>query len=199
MFALSSPSGAGKSTLAGRLMAQDREISMSVSVTTRSPRPGEVEGEHYYFVDQPHFDTMVAQDSLLEWAEVHGNCYGTPKEKVQELTMKGRDVLFDVDWQGAAQIYEKVGTALVRIFILPPSLDALRTRLTGRGQDAPDVIVRRLAGAKAEIAHWQEYDYVIINDDLDRAYTQLHAIITAERLRRFRRPGLVHFIDQMLA
>ncbi|WP_422373359.1 guanylate kinase [Hoeflea sp.] len=198
MLVISSPSGAGKSTIARNVLEHDPGLSMSVSVTTRSRRASEIEGVHYHFKSQREFERMRASEALLEWAEVHGNFYGTPREAAEVAMAEGRDMLFDIDWQGAQQLQEKMSADVVSIFILPPSMDELRARLQRRAEDAEDVIERRLANARAEIEHWREYDYVVVNDDLDRAYTAVRSIVQAERLRRDRRPGLFDFIQGLL-
>lgn len=195
---LSSPSGAGKSTLSRRLMAGDPEITFSVSATTRAPRPGEVDGREYHFLSREAFCRMIEERALLEWAEVFGNYYGSPRAPVEAATDAGRDVLFDVDWQGGQQIRNSpLKDATVSIFILPPSIADLESRLRGRGQDSAEVIARRMREARAEISHWAEYDYVLVNDDLDRCEADLRAILTAERLRRERRPGLVGVVQDL--
>lgn len=192
---LSSPSGAGKSTLAKRLMAWDQTIRFSVSATTRAPRQGEIDGREYYFRSRTEFETMVASGQMLEHAEVFGNLYGSPRGPVETAMAEGRDTLFDVDWQGGQQIRNSaLGKDVVSIFILPPSVAELERRLISRGQDSADVIAGRMAKSQAEISHWAEYDYVLINEDLDRAEVQLIAIVQAERLRRDRQPGLSEFV-----
>ncbi|MEM9047611.1 MAG: guanylate kinase [Pseudomonadota bacterium] len=192
LLVVSSPSGAGKSTLAKGLLAEDRAISFSISATTRLPRPGEVDGREYHFRSKAVFERMIADGALLEWAEVFGNFYGTPRAPVEESIAAGRDVLFDVDWQGGQQIRNSsLADAAVSIFILPPSIAALEARLRGRAQDSAAVIAQRMAQAQSEISHWAEYDYVLVNDDLTRCAMQLRAIVTAERLRRRRDPGLM--------
>jgi guanylate kinase len=198
MLVISSPSGAGKSTIARNVLEHDPGLSMSVSVTTRSRRASEIEGVHYHFKSQREFERMRASEALLEWAEVHGNFYGTPREAAEVAMAEGRDMLFDIDWQGAQQLQEKMSADVVSIFILPPSMEELRTRLHRRAEDSEDVIERRLANARAEIEHWREYDYVVVNDDLDRAYSAVRSIVQAERLRRDRRPGLFDFIQGLL-
>ena len=191
LVVLSSPSGAGKSTLSRRLLANDGDFELSVSATTRPPRPGEEHGKDYFFVSKQQFDDLVAQDGMLEHAEVFGNCYGTPRQPVEDALTAGRDVLFDVDWQGAQQLRASpLGHAVVQIFILPPSIAALESRLNARAQDSAEVIAGRMAKAKSEISHWAEYDYVLINDDLDLCYSQIETIVGAERLRRSRQRGL---------
>ncbi|HEU0222048.1 MAG TPA: guanylate kinase [Paracoccaceae bacterium] len=198
LIILSSPSGAGKTTLARRLLATDSEVSFSISATTRLPRPGEEDGREYYFRSREEFEAMIAAGEMLEWAEVFGNLYGSPRRPVEEKVAAGRDVLFDVDWQGGQQIRNSpLGDATVSIFILPPSIPGLEARLRARGQDDDAVIRRRMAAARAEISHWAEYDYVLVNDDLDRSERELRAIVAAERLRRDRRPGLVGFVQRL--
>ncbi len=197
MLVLSSPSGAGKTTLARRLLDADSGIDMSVSVTTRKARPGEVEGKDYYFVSESEFRRMRDAGELLEWARVFDNFYGTPRSPVERALASGRDVLFDIDWQGAQQLNEKVAQDLVRVFILPPSGEILEQRLRSRAQDAPDSVARRMADAAAEISHWAEYDYVIVNADLEASVAGLRAILAAERLRRERLLGLSEFVREM--
>ena len=196
MLVLSSPSGAGKTTLARRLLASESGIEMSVSVTTRKPRPGEEEGKDYYFVSESEFRRMRDAGELLEWARVFDNYYGTPRLPVERALAAGRDVLFDVDWQGAQQLNEKVSQDLVRVFILPPSGEVLEQRLKSRREE-PEVIKRRMAEAAAEISHWAEYDYVIINSDLETSVAGLRSILAAERLRRERLLGLSEFVREM--
>jgi guanylate kinase len=196
---LSSPSGAGKSTLARRLMEWDPSLRFSVSATTRKPRPGEVEGEHYYFRDAGQFRDMVAEGEMLEHAEVFGNFYGTPRAPVEEAMRAGRDTLFDVDWQGGQQIRASgLGGHVVSIFVLPPSLAELERRLIARQQDTPEVIAGRMEKSRAEISHWAEYDYVIVNEDIDRSTQALITILTAERLRRERQLGLGPFVRGLM-
>ena len=197
MLVISSPSGAGKSTIARYILENDKTMALSVSVTTRTRRPSEIEGVHYHFVSHREFERLRASDSLLEWAEVHGNFYGTPRENAEIALAEGRDMLFDIDWQGAQQLQEKVPADVVSIFILPPTMDELQSRLNRRAEDSAEVIATRLANARAEIAHWREYDYVIVNDDLDRAFTSVKAIVEAERLRRDRRHGLFDFVEEL--
>jgi guanylate kinase len=191
---MSSPSGAGKTTLSRKLLAADRNITMSVSVTTRSPRPGEDEGKDYYFINKERFAQMRDRNELLEWAEVFGNYYGTPRKPVEEALAKGRDVLFDIDWQGTQQLAQAMEDDLVRVFILPPSADELQNRLINRAQDSSSVVAKRMAEASQEISHWPEYDYVIINDDIEESHRQVMAVLSAERLRRRRRVGLTEFV-----
>ena len=202
MLVMSSPSGAGKSTIArdllGHIIASEQALSLSVSVTTRPRRPSEIEGVHYHFISHREFERMRDSDALLEWAEVHGNFYGTPREAVENAMADGRDMLFDIDWQGAQQLQEKMSADVVSIFILPPSMEELRARLHRRAEDADEVIEQRLANARSEIEHWREYDFVIVNDDLDRAFSAVRAIVQAERLRRDRRPGLFDFVQELL-
>jgi guanylate kinase len=198
MLVLSSPSGAGKSTIARNLLENDPGLELSVSVTTRPRRASEIDGVHYHFVSQRDFDRLRDTDALLEWAEVHGNCYGTPREAAEQAMSEGRDMLFDIDWQGANQLQEKMPSDIVSIFILPPSMRELKSRLQRRAEDSAETIEKRLANARAEIEHWQEYDYVVVNDDLQRAYAAVRAIVTAERLRRNRRPGLFDFVNDLL-
>ncbi len=192
---LSSPSGAGKSTLSRRLMAWDPTLKFSVSATTRAPRPGEVDGREYYFRSRAEFEGMVAAGEMLEHAEVFGNFYGSPKGPVVAAMEAGRDTLFDIDWQGGQQIRNSVlGRDVVSIFILPPSIAELERRLTTRAQDAPEVISARMEKSLAEISHWAEYDYVLVNSDLDAAEQELRTILTAERMRRDRQPWLNEFV-----
>lgn len=197
LFVLSSPSGAGKTTLARELLKAEANLEMSVSVTTRAPRPGEVDGRDYTFCDEAHFERLREDDALLEWATVHGNLYGTPKAAVMDLIAAGTDVLFDIDWQGARQLKEKAPDDVVSIFILPPSAAALEERLRKRGQDGAAVMARRLANASAEISHWAEYDYVIVNADVAESLAGLRAILSSERLRSRRQRGLVDFVSAL--
>ncbi len=198
MLVISSPSGAGKSTIARNLLRDDPELSISVSVTTRQRRHSEIEGQHYYFKTVREFEALRATESLLEWAEVHGNFYGTPRDAVEAAMADGRDMLFDIDWQGAQQLQEKMAGDVVSIFILPPSMAELQSRLHRRAEDTEEVIATRLANSRAEIEHWREYDYIVVNDDLDRAFSSVRSIIEAERLRRDRRPGLFEFVNGLL-
>jgi guanylate kinase len=200
LIILSSPSGAGKSTLAGRLRDWDDTLQFSVSATTRPPRTGEVDGQHYYFVSADTFDSMVTQGQMLEDARVFDNAYGSPKGPVQDAIEVGRDVLFDIDWQGAQQINNSsLSEDVLSIFILPPSITELQRRLINRGQDADDVIAGRMEKSMNEISHWGEYDFVLINDDLDQTTRDLKTIISAERLRRSRQPHLVDHVRQLQA
>ncbi len=194
LIILSSPSGAGKSTLAKRLMAWDPSLKFSVSATTRAPRAGEVDGQDYYFRSRNQFQAMVRDGEMLEHAEVFGNFYGSPKTPVEQAMIAGRDTLFDIDWQGGQQIKQAMRSDVISIFILPPSIAELERRLRGRAQDSDAVIASRMAKSEAEISHWAEYDYVLINRDLDAAEAELRAILTAERLRRERQPGLSEFV-----
>ena len=197
LMVLSSPSGAGKTTLARRLVEADAEIAMSVSVTTRPPRPGETDGRDYHFIDDKRFVRMREGDELLEWARVFDNFYGTPRAPVEAAIKGGRDILFDIDWQGAQQLSEKMKHDVVRVFILPPSVTALERRLQTRAQDSVEVVRRRMEAASAEISHWPEYDYVIVNADIDGSLAGLKAILTAERLKRERLDGLSAFVREM--
>jgi guanylate kinase len=194
LLVLSSPSGAGKTSLARRLLDEDSGISLSVSVTTRKPRPGEVEGRDYWFVDEARFKAMAEADQLLEWATVFGNYYGTPRAPIEQAIAEGRDVLFDIDWQGTQQLSERMAGDLVRVFVLPPSGAALEQRLRGRAQDPEEVVHKRMAAASSEISHWAEYDYVIVNADLAESSAGLRAILAAERHRRDRMTGLSTFV-----
>ncbi len=200
MFVLSSPSGAGKTTMSRRLLVDDPEIVMSVSVTTRPPRPGEIEGRDYFFVDDAEFDRLRDSDALLEWAVVFGHRYGTPRRVVEETLHAGKDVLFDIDWQGTQQLQQTdAASDLVRVFILPPTMAELERRLRGRGTDSEEVIAKRMQRAATEISHWGEYNYILINDDPDRCLGEIRAILKAERLRRKRQLGLANFVRDMLA
>lgn len=198
MFILSSPSGAGKTTIARKLLGEDSEIAASVSVTTRPIRTGEVEGLDYYFVDQSEFDRMVDENEFYEWAQVFGNSYGTPKAQIRDRLKAGGDVLFDIDWQGTQQLHQKAQADVVRVFILPPSLEELHRRLTGRGTDAADVIAARMARAQAEISHWDGYDYVVINDDVETCFVKVREILAAERMKRTRQTGLIDFVRGLM-
>ncbi len=198
MLVLSSPSGAGKSTLSRRLLESDTKIAMSVSATTRPKRAGEIEGDDYFFVTAKQFEDMVRGGAFLEHATVFGNRYGTPKAAVEKMLAQGRDVLFDIDWQGAQQLAQKAKDDLVRVFILPPSREELERRLSERAQDSPAVVAIRMAEADNEISRWSEYDYVIINDDVQKAQAQLEAIVAAERLNRQRQTGLVDFVRRLM-
>ncbi len=194
MLVLSSPSGAGKTTIARGLLERDAGITMSVSVTTRAMRPGEAEGLDYYFIDQQRFDRMAETGDLLEHARVFGNCYGTPRVAVEDALGAGRDVLFAIDWQGAQQLAQNARDDLVSVFVLPPTVSELERRLRGRGQDSEEVIANRMAKASNEISHWPEYDYVIVNHDVDESIAAVFSILRAERLRRRRQVGLPEFV-----
>jgi guanylate kinase len=197
LLVLSSPSGAGKTSLARSLLESDPGIGLSVSVTTRKPRPGEVDGRDYYFVDETKFAAMRDNGELLEWAHVFDNLYGTPKAPIEAAVREGRDVLFDIDWQGTQQLAERMAGDLVRVFILPPSAEALEARLRSRASDPAQVVEKRMAQAAAEISHWAEYDYVIVNADLAESIAGLRAILTAERLKRDRLSGLSAFVRNL--
>ena len=198
MFILSSPSGAGKTTISRMLLDRDPAINLSVSATTRPMRPGEVDGVHYHFVDQTEFERMVEADEFYEWATVFGHSYGTPKAQIRAGLKEGRDYLFDIDWQGTQQLYQKDQQDVVRVFILPPSIDELRRRLTGRGTDSAEVIAARMERARAEISHWDGYDYVVINDAVEACYTQVCEILHAERMKRARQTGLIGFVRGLM-
>jgi guanylate kinase len=199
MFVLASPSGAGKSTLSRLLLQDDRNLTLSVSVTTRARRPTEVEGVHYNFIDRRRYDGLVAAGELIEHAEVHGNGYGTPRAPVDAALAAGRDMLFDVDWQGTVQLYEEMPADIVSVFILPPSIPELRHRLERRAEDSPEAIERRLKNAAREMAEWGRYDYVLVNQDLDATYSALRAILEAERLKRCRQIDLGAYVDRLRA
>ncbi|WP_298240731.1 guanylate kinase [uncultured Bradyrhizobium sp.] len=194
MFVLSSPSGAGKTTLSRLLIERMAGLKMSVSATTRSMRPGEVDGKDYLFVDKSRFDAMVKGDELLEWATVFDNSYGTPRAPVEAALSSGQDVLFDIDWQGTQQLREKARADVVSVFILPPSAADLEKRLHSRAQDSDEVIRKRMSRASHEMSHWAEYDYIVINHDVDEAFAEVQSILKAERLKRERRIGLVGFV-----
>ncbi len=198
MLVISSPSGAGKSTIARHLLEADANLSLSVSVTTRARRPSEIDDRHYHFISVREFERMRDSDALLEWAEVHGNFYGTPREPVEIAMSEGRDMLFDIDWQGARQLQEKMAADVVSIFVLPPTMGELQSRLHRRAEDSEAVIETRLANSRSEIEHWREYDYVFINDDLDAAFDSVQCIVKAERVRRDRRYGLFDFVTGLL-
>jgi guanylate kinase len=199
MMVISSPSGAGKSTIA-RLLLEDKEmnLSLSVSVTTRPRRPSEIEGVHYHFISVREFERLRDGNALIEWAEVHGNFYGTLRETAENALADGQDMLFDIDWQGADQLQEKMPADVVSIFILPPTMRELQQRLNRRAEDTPQVIETRLHNARFEIEKWSRYDYIVINEDLNRSYAAVKAIVSAERLRRDRRPGLFEFVQGLL-
>jgi guanylate kinase len=199
MLVLSSPSGAGKTTLSRLLLKSDRNVELSVSVTTRPKRRGEVDGRDYHFIDRARFDAMVKAGELLEFAVVFGHCYGTPRKPVQTALAKGRDVLFDIDWQGTQQLNEKVPSDIASIFVLPPSIPELERRLHTRALDDKKVIKGRMAKAAGELSHWAEYDYVIINDSLKRAFAEVQTILAAERLKRARRPWISAYVRRLQA
>jgi guanylate kinase len=198
LIVLSSPSGAGKSTLSKMLMEADPRITMSVSATTRPRRPGEEEGVHYHFVDDAEFDRMLEAGEFVEWAPVFGYRYGTPKAPVKEALRDGRDILFDIDWQGTQQLHAAMGEDLVRIFLLPPSMGELERRLQARGTDSDGVIADRMDRAEAEISHWAEYDYVLVNQDAGDCLADIRTIVDAERLKRSRQIGLVAFVRDLV-
>lgn len=199
MLVISSPSGAGKSSIA-RLLLDDRQmdLSLSVSVTTRQRRHSEVEGVHYHFITVKEFERLRDNDDLIEWAEVHGNYYGTLRETAENALADGRDMLFDIDWQGADQLQAKMPADVVSIFVLPPTMHELQSRLNRRAEDSSEVIATRLSNAHFEIQKWQKYDYIVINEDLNISYDAVKSIVTAERLRRDRRPGLFEFVSGLL-
>jgi guanylate kinase len=198
LFVLSSPSGAGKSTIARKLLAAEPGLAMSVSATTRPIRPGEVEGKDYHFVDLERFREMVAEHEFLEWAHVFGHRYGTPRAQVEAMLASGKDVLFDIDWQGAQQLHQIAGGDVVRVFILPPSMDELHERLKRRATDSVEVIDARMARATAEVSHWDGYDYVLVNDDVEHCFACVRTILAAERLKRSRQTGLIGFIRKLM-
>lgn len=199
LLVLSSPSGAGKTTLSRKLLAMDTEVVLSVSVTTRKIRPGERDGRDYHFIDRRKFDELIEKDDLLEWAEVFDNYYGTPKKPVMDALAAGRDVLFDVDWQGTQQLRDRAPNDLVSIFVLPPSIPELEQRLKMRAQDDYETIHRRMAKAADEMSHWAEYDYVVINREIDQAFADISAVLAAERLKRERQTGLSDFVRGLQA
>ena len=197
LFVLSSPSGAGKSTIARKLLAVEPELSLSISATTRAIRKGEEDGRDYHFVTLDRFREMVAANEFLEWAHVFDQRYGTPRAPVEAMLAAGKDVLFDIDWQGAQQLHQIAGGDVVRVFILPPSMEALRRRLESRATDAQEIIDRRMARADAEVSHWDGYDYVLVNDDVDACFECVRTILAAERLKRSRQTGLIGFIRKL--
>ena len=199
MLVLSSPSGAGKTTLSRRLLELDDNVTLSISVTTRKKRPSEMQGRDYYFIDRRRFDELVERGELLEWAEVFDNYYGTPKKPVMDALAAGRDVLFDIDWQGTQQLRESARPDMASIFVLPPSIPELERRLHTRAEDDYETIHRRMAKVADELSHWSEYDYVVINDNLETAYSEVKTILTAERLKRERQPGLPDFVRRLQA
>ncbi|WP_338446269.1 guanylate kinase [Pelagerythrobacter marensis] len=198
MFILSSPSGAGKTTISRMLLEADEEIRLSVSATTRPKRPGEIDGVHYHFVSDAEFDRMIEQDDFYEWAHVFDHRYGTPKGHIRAGLKDGQDFLFDIDWQGTQQLYQKDQQDVVRVFILPPSLDELHRRLTARATDSNDVIDSRMERARAEISHWDGYDYVVVNDDVNVCFGKVREILHAERMKRARQTGLIGFVRKLM-
>ena len=198
MFVLSSPSGAGKTTISRMLLAAEPSLKLSVSATTRPPRPGEIQGVHYHFVGDAEFDRMVDADDFYEWAHVFGHRYGTPKGHIRTGLKDGQDYLFDIDWQGTQQLIQKDKQDVVPVFILPPSIDELRRRLEARAQDSDKVIAARMDRARAEISHWDAYDYVVINDEIDGCFAQVCAILRAERMKRRRQTGLIDFVRELM-
>ena len=199
MLVLSSPSGAGKTTLSRMLLTSERGLELSISVTTRPRRRGEVNGRHYHFIDRKRFDQLVRDGDLLEYAEVFGNGYGTPRKPVERALKQGRDVLFDIDWQGTQQLREKARGDMASIFVLPPSIRELERRLRARALDDDPVIKGRMAKAGDELSHWAEYDYVIVNDDIEHALAQVREILTVERLKRERQPWISAYVRRLLA
>ena len=197
LFVLSSPSGAGKSTIARKLLKAEPELTMSVSYTTRPPRPGEVNGKDYHFVDLETFREMAANNEFLEWAHVFGQRYGTPKTDVFHTLGEGHDILFDIDWQGAQQLHQLAGGDVVRVFILPPSMEELRARLERRATDSQEIIDARMARADNEVSHWDGYDYVLVNDDVEECFGCVKTILAAERLKRSRQTGIIGFIRKL--
>ena len=193
MLVISSPSGTGKSTIARNLLSKNDNLKMSVSVTTRERRGSEIDGTHYHFISEREFERLKETDAMLEWAPVHGNFYGTPRDPVENSMAAGEDMLFDIDYQGGLQLMEKARTDVVSIFLLPPSMAELKSRLDRRAEDDPETIAKRLKNAKEEIPHWRDYDYVVVNEDLDDAFQKVQSILNAERLRKDRRPGLFDF------
>ena len=199
MLVVSSPSGAGKTTLTRNLLKEEDNISLSISVTTRARRSSEIEGVHYHFISQKQFERMREAGDLLESAQVHGHYYGTPREPVERALAKGQDVLFDIDWQGTQQLYKKMRADVVSVFVLPPSATELKARLERRAEDKDEVILGRLRNAVEEIAHWTEYDYVLINRDLDKSFLRLRAILNAARLKRSVPGDMARFVDALIA
>lgn len=198
LFILSSPSGAGKTSLSRKLLEDDAEIRLSISATTRPPRPGEVDGVHYHFVSDAEFDRMVEEDDFYEWAHVFKHRYGTPKGAIREGLKNGQDYLFDIDWQGTQQLKQKDDQDVVTVFVLPPSLPELRRRLETRAQDSAEVIDDRMQRARGEISHWAEYKYVVINDDMDECFGKIKEILEAERMLRRRQTGLIPFVRELM-
>jgi guanylate kinase len=199
MLVVSSPSGAGKTTLTRNLLDKEENVSLSISVTTRARRPSEIDGVHYHFISRRRFEAMRDSGELLESAQVHGHFYGTPREAVEKALSTGRDVLFDIDWQGTQQLYEKMRSDVVSVFVLPPSATELKARLERRAEDTDETIARRLRNAAEEIPHWIEYDYVLVNRDLDKSFARLRAVLTAERLKRVQVADLENFVANLLA
>lgn len=199
MFILSSPSGAGKTTISRMLLEADEDINLSVSVTTRAPREGEIDGVHYHFVDDAEFDRMVEEDDFYEWAHVFGHRYGTPKGRIRAALKEGQDFLFDIDWQGTQQLYQKDRQDVVSVFILPPTIAELRRRLDSRATDDGEVIDARMERARGEISHWAEYEYVVINDDVDLCFAKVREILHAERMERTRQTGLIPFVRELMS
>ena len=204
MLVLSSPSGAGKTTLTRNLLEQENidypgKLELSISATTRPRRPSEIDAVHYHFVTKSRFESMRDHGELLEWAEVHGNYYGTPREPVEKALADGRDVLFDIDWQGTRQLIEKMRDDVVTVFVLPPTAQELKSRLVRRAEDSDTVIAERLRNAAEEFKHWNEYDYILVKRDLDKSFGRLRAILTAERLKRVKMPNLKDFVDKLLS
>lgn len=198
LFILSSPSGAGKSTIARMLLEADDQIALSVSVTTRPARPGEVDGKDYHFIDEAEFHRLVEENALLEWAKVFGHYYGTPKAQVKQGLREGQDFLFDIDWQGTQQLYQRAEGDVVRVFILPPSLDELHRRLRSRNTDSEEVIAGRMARAQDEISHWDGYDFVVINDNVTSCFEKVRQILNSERMRRARQTGLIDYVRDLM-
>ena len=198
LFVLSSPSGAGKTTISRMMLEADKDIALSISATTRPPRPGEVDGVHYHFGDTETFKKMAADGEFLEWAHVFGHRYGTPRAPVDELLEAGKDVLFDIDWQGAQQLYQEAGPDVVRVFVLPPTMEELERRLRSRNTDSDEVIAARMERAANEISHWDGYDYVLINDHVEGCFDEVRAILRAERLKRRRQIGLIGFARDLI-
>jgi len=199
MLVLSSPSGAGKTTLSRKLLDADPTIDLSISVTTRKQRPGEIDGRDYHFIDTARFDAMIEKNELLEWAQVFDHCYGTPRAPVEAALARGRDVLFDIDWQGTQQLRKRADRDFISVFVLPPSISDLERRLRTRAQDSDPVIRARMAKAADEMSHWAEYDYVVINADIDHAFAEVRSILAAERLKRERQTGLYAFVRRLQA
>lgn len=197
LLVLSSPSGAGKTTITRRLLERDPTLSLSVSVTTRPRRPSEIDGRDYHFIDQAAFDRMVAYGELLEHATVFGHYYGTPRQPIDAAIAAGHDIVTDIDWQGTQQVSASLSADLVTIFVLPPTREALEARLKTRAQDSDAVVAQRMAKSSEEMSHWSEYDYVIVNDDLESSVAEAHAIVTAERLKRSRQSGLADFVTRL--